>query len=128
MPKIPDFADALAAEMARAGLSVKQLASRLRIHANGVEKILSRRANASAERQAAWLAACRMPAPDVAALMAAFHEDMAERIATLTNDLETLIADKRPTYTAADAVDALPPAPATDRQTPRTATRRPRGR
>jgi transcriptional regulator with XRE-family HTH domain len=122
--KVTSFADQLASAMDSARLSRAQLSARLGITTQQVEKWLSGRVVPSADRQREILAACRAPAPDIAALVSAFQQRMTAELETLAGDLESLIAEQRPNKVEALVV-AAKSAASTDRPAGRAAARRP---
>jgi transcriptional regulator with XRE-family HTH domain len=90
------FGDQLKAARLKAGLTRGQLAARIGSGSGYVEKIENNRQALSSEQQRRLLEACRNPT-----LVDDFQQDMAVRLATLTNDIETLMAGLDVTRAAA---------------------------
>jgi transcriptional regulator with XRE-family HTH domain len=95
------FGDQLKAARLKAGLTRGQLAARIGSGSGYVEKIENNRQALSSEQQRRLLEACRNPTRSVQTLVDDFQQDMAVRLATLTNDIETLMAGLDVTRAAA---------------------------
>lgn len=115
----PSFGKQLKQAREAAGMSRKQLAARVGASNTEVGFWETDTRTPSDERQRVILAACRLPRPGVAALIAKFEADLAERVAELSGDLETLfLAEKGQSVSspASDVVESAAAAVATRRR------------
>lgn len=120
------FGDQLKAARLKAGLSRGQLAARIGSGSGYIEKIENHRQTLSPEQQRKLLDACRNPTQTVQTLVDGFKHDMAVRLATLTNDIETLMSGV--SSPASDVVESAAAVTPTGRRPQPTAARRRAGR